>query len=643
MLWGTINNAASAMNAMSSDLGAISQNIANVNTTGYKGVDTLFQTQLSEHLTDPTAVGNILNPTMNVGAGTDIFGVSAYTRNLISNQGQITTTGQTNDLAINGDGFFVVSPGSSNGAPISASLQNPQAAYYTRAGSFTQTAGPNGQAYYVNDSGDYLMGWMADPTTGAINQNVLTPVYTLPTTTMPAVATTAASLNANIPSDATQTASPQGSSIQVPDDLGHNQTLSLSWSRVNADTWTVSATGVTGGTVGSTAAGATDTYTVTTDSSGNVISMTDGTNTYTPPTQVPFALTWADGTASSASVNLSPLAPTVNTLNTDLPIYDAQSNSHSLALDFEKAGPDSWYLHFDSPELHAAQSSTAAITDPAGASVNMNLTWTPTGNNTYTVSPSSVSGGDSATGSVSVQVIPGTGITAINGTPVSGAANATFNVTTGTGTTAPVTVNLATAVPTFPSISTAPVQLTFNGNGQLVSPQSVNVSATWSDGQTTNTTIDISKLTQFTSGSSNPQVVVNSSSQNGYLSGTLKSTAFQADGTLLGTFSNDQTRVLFQVPLATFVAPNNLTPISGTMFQVSASSGAPTVQAVTNIDGGSAGNSPTQLVAGSVEASNVSLQTQMTDMILAQKAYSTNSQVLQVADQMETVAASLQT
>jgi len=182
------------------------------------------------------------------------------------------------------------------------------------------------------------------------------------------------------------------------------------------------------------------------------------------------------------------------------------------------------------------------------------------------------------------------------------------------------------------SITTAPVALGFDGSGKLVSPSSMTIGATWADGQTTSTAVDISGLTQY----SGTTVDVANTSQNGYAQGTLMTSTFNNQGILVGHFDNNQTRNLFQIPVATFVSENSLASTSGTLFQQTTLSGAPTVQAI------GTGSAYGEMVPGSVESSAVDVTTQFTNMILAQKAYSSNSQVFNVVNEMTTVATNLQ-
>ena len=84
---------------------------------------------------------------------------------------------------------------------------------------------------------------------------------------------------------------------------------------------------------------------------------------------------------------------------------------------------------------------------------------------------------------------------------------------------------------------------------------------------------------------------------------------------------------LGQIPVVTFVNPAGLKSIGGNMYRITASSGNP----INNIAGE---NSSGVIQQGSLESSNVSIMTEMTDLIKAQRAYEMNSKVMGVADQM---------
>lgn len=125
-LYGMMRTGSSGMNAQASRLSTVADNIANSGTTGYKAASTEFSSLLL-----PSVSGNY-----NSGA------VQTDIRYGISNQGALTYTSSATDLAINGDGFFVVQD--SSGVP-----------YMTRAGSFV----PNSTGELVNAGGYKLLGY----------------------------------------------------------------------------------------------------------------------------------------------------------------------------------------------------------------------------------------------------------------------------------------------------------------------------------------------------------------------------------------------------------------------------------------------------------------------------------------------------
>jgi flagellar hook protein FlgE len=134
----------------------IANNIANINTTGFKAARANFQEALSQTLRAASAAGGgrgTRNP-MQLGLGSQIGSID----NLMT-QGNLKFTGNTMDLAIQGNGFFLLSDNSGE--------------YLTRNGSFAL----DGNNRLVSaGSGLALLGWQADPITGAIPSNeMITP------------------------------------------------------------------------------------------------------------------------------------------------------------------------------------------------------------------------------------------------------------------------------------------------------------------------------------------------------------------------------------------------------------------------------------------------------------------------------------
>ena len=169
--------------------------------------------------------------------------------------------------------------------------------------------------------------------------------------------------------------------------------------------------------------------------------------------------------------------------------------------------------------------------------------------------------------------------------------------------------------------------ITFNGTG--IAPTSANGSPTAvsfpvTTGATTPLAlkIDYSGSTQFGSSFS-----VNSMSQDGFTSGSLASFNTGADGTIVGRYSNGQSKTLGQVVLANFVNPNGLQSLGGNAWSESATSGAPLVGTPKT---GSLG----VLQSSAQEDSNVDLTAELVNMITAQRIYQANAQTIKTQDQV---------
>ena len=213
-LFGALDTAVSGLGAQSSAFSNISDNVANSQTTGFKGTETNF----ADYLTNSTASNN--------DSGF-VVGRPGY-RNDVS--GTIATSSNPLALAIAGKGFFQVSQ---EIAGASGTTQLSPTQEYTRDGNFKLDA--NG--YLVNDTGAALNGWVADPVTGVINQNAAAPIKVDQQAYAP-VPTSNVSLNANLPASPAAGV-PTQSQINVYDAKGTLHTVSLTWTQSAADDWSV--------------------------------------------------------------------------------------------------------------------------------------------------------------------------------------------------------------------------------------------------------------------------------------------------------------------------------------------------------------------------------------------------------------------
>jgi flagellar hook protein FlgE len=219
-LFGALTTAVSGLSSQSAAFSNISDNIANSQTTGYKGVDTDFINYLTES-----------TPTLNESGS--VVALPQYTNSV---QGAITQSTDPLALAISGQGFFAVSEATGTSPTNSTDTSFDAQQYYSRAGDFSA----NADGYLVNGSGDYLDGWAVNPTTGIVNQTALAPIQISQNTFQP-VATTTINLSADLP--ATPAANtPVTSQINVYDALGTQHTLTFNYTQNSANNWTVTVT-----------------------------------------------------------------------------------------------------------------------------------------------------------------------------------------------------------------------------------------------------------------------------------------------------------------------------------------------------------------------------------------------------------------
>lgn len=194
-------------------------NIANVNTTGFKSSRVVFQDTLSQVVANgggaQDGVGGT-NPAQ-VGLGVRVAGVAtSFT------QGASQTTGRSTDMMIQGDGFFVVRKGAQE--------------YYTRAGSFDFDA--TGQMVLPGE-GALVQGWAA--VNGVIDTNsALTDLRVPAGTTMGAVPSATADFRGNLDSAAAD-GTVKNLTMKLFDAVGAERTLTMTFTRA-AGSWSLAAT-----------------------------------------------------------------------------------------------------------------------------------------------------------------------------------------------------------------------------------------------------------------------------------------------------------------------------------------------------------------------------------------------------------------
>ncbi len=321
-LYGAMMIGVSGLDANSRALSVSSSNIANVNTIGYKASGNAFSTLLA------SAVGS---------GDVSSAGVIANQAQHVTEQGGITSTQSATDLALSGNGFFVVSPNLSSTTGASQSL------LYTRAGSFT----PDSQGNLRNTAGFYLMGWPLD-SSGAVptDRNDLTNIN-VNNLAGKAEASTKMSLKANLQAStaittpyvagdmAAGTVTPNFQrTINVYDSQGGAQPLQVSYLKTGANTWAYEVTYQgAGANIGSP--------------TNNVIKT--GTMSFNADGTLKTADTTAATPTGSVSVTI-PWAPSVSGLN-----------PQTITLDMGTPGSSDGLTQFDNPSALVSSSVDGAL------------------------------------------------------------------------------------------------------------------------------------------------------------------------------------------------------------------------------------------------------------------------------------------
>jgi flagellar hook protein FlgE len=352
----SMSTALSGLNAAESALQTISNNLANMNTDGYKSQSTTFADLFYQ------AYGNSGsgNP-IETGLGVQVTGMSQDFSN-----GAVASTGVSSNMALNGSGFFVVQD--ANGAQT-----------YTRNGDFTTNA--SGQL--ITLGGQTVMGYPA--VNGVVSPNSsLQPINVGAGTTVQATPTSNFFLTTNLDASTAVNGSFQ-SPISVYDSLGNSHTLTLTYTMSAPGTWnyqvTIPSSDIQGGTGTTTTIG---TGTLNFDSSGQLTSPTTPVALAVGPLadgaaalNVNWNLTDADGnslltqTASSSSNNATNqdgfAAGVLNTysIQQDGTVDAAFSNYQTLAIGkvavASFANPEGLTLDGDNQYSSTAASGAAVI------------------------------------------------------------------------------------------------------------------------------------------------------------------------------------------------------------------------------------------------------------------------------------------
>ena len=223
-LFGSMFSGVTGLRAQSQALAIISDNIANLNTIGYKASVNRFSTLVTAPVTS-TAYSS--------------GGVLSRPSQLIDRQGLLEASESSTDIAITGQGFFIVN---TNAAGGTAGVN-----LFTRAGSFTTDLNGN----LLNTAGFYLQGWPTDAAgvvTPGLSTSTLDDLQTVNVNVIKgsAQATTNVAIGANLPATAAVGAT-YNTNVVMFDSLGISHNVTFTWVKAASNQWNIQVTAPPGG------------------------------------------------------------------------------------------------------------------------------------------------------------------------------------------------------------------------------------------------------------------------------------------------------------------------------------------------------------------------------------------------------------
>ncbi|PMP67836.1 flagellar hook-basal body complex protein [Desulfurella multipotens] len=686
-LWSGV----SGLQANQEFMDVVGNNIANVNTVGFKASLINFSDVLSQTLSGASAPqGNLggMNP-KQIGLGTQIANI-----NKNFSQGSLQTTNITTNLAIQGNGFFIVSGDGGNTYE------------YTRAGNFNFDANGN----LVDPLGNIVQGWMANNTTHTINTASSIKSINIPQNmTVPAGVTKNISIAGNLNGGDTITEmSPaigtdnmnvlfnsNGNAIGIGQTT---QTAQLDTSGSNdlgatstAPDYNINGQPIalaSGATVSMSINGTTNTFTygtdfTTLDGLANAISNKFGVsasvsngelvikNTGTNPITISNIATTGDtgGVLAGILQNLQNGPGNSATIpaggsRTSLPVFSKPGDAVALSYD-GGANYNTYIYNYSSSNAGNGNGSDFSTLAGLVANINKDLTNSPWGSNSTAsinqdgqIVITNNSGSSQTIGAVySNNITLGTILGTLSGTTAPSAIcasqpfeadihNTSIDVYDSLGNKHTLTFNFrkvsydpTTQQSTWVWTASAPAPanilnssgtLKFNSNGQLTyesSPLAITVN--WNNG----TASQVINLNYGSIGTFNGLTQFSlpsqttSQTQDGFPSGSLQSILVNQDGVIEGLFSNGKSYPLAQIALATFNNDNGLMSKGGSLFAATANSGTPVISTAGTQGAGT-------IAPSTLEESNVDLGTEFTNMIIAERAYQANTRIISTSDQM---------
>lgn len=658
----------------------IGNNIANINTIGFKSSRTTFSDMLSQLQSSAAA------PTDNLGginAKQIGLGANVESIDLIFTDSSPQQTGKNTDLALSGNGLFV--------------LKNGNQSFYTRNGAFMFDE----DGYYVlPGSGLRVQGWNA--TDGVLNTNGTPTDIVVPVgKTMEATATSTIDYTGNLNKESltiTSIQPTQASSGYLGNVTTQNYStqVTINGNQYTAATNTEYASGdnVTLKYGKVTAVGSGNYIAQIIDDEGNVVTTltglttaptegadyTDGTaaaastaGTYTSvnvdgTNAMSARITLSDGTTMNVTSGYYEVGKSVP-VTTLATVYDSLGGQHQVTLLLDKDS-SSYDYNLDDSDADAAAtgkpSYSYTYTDNDGATQTVTFTL-PNGDSSITDNNDGTSAYTGSFTATAVYAADGTTISYYtykdeNGTTRkvsttdtkladSTAATTTFTIGTvnngakvydnrwrvyiapGEGMKGPADAdfeNSYTVTESDGSTATGTMNninfLYFDDKGKFVSngqSELGTIHFTYSGGNGAaeqDASISFSDMTQYASSTTSFPI------SNGNASGILQSLAIDSNGIITGSYTNGLVQSEAQIAVAQFNNSSGLTKVGTTIYQESNNSGAANVKTVSDLG--------LSVTSSALEMSNVDLATEFSDMIITQRGFQANSKITTVSDEM---------
>lgn len=561
-----------------------SNNIANVNTIGYKYSRANFSDLLAQTNQIATAPQGALGGknAVQIGLGTTVGSVTR-----IHSQGSIQNTDKNTDVAIQGDGFFIVSSDSGNTYK------------YSRSGDFKFDAAGN----FVDNNGFIVQGWLRDNTTGLVDATApIANIKIPPGLTTPANASTQVVVKANLSSSETVTQFSPTYTLDATAGVSATEKTEDMGVMFNASGQAFQLTPASAVPVGG---------------QGISVSFDGGTTTrefrYTSGTPAPgitggvyYFQSTENLRAGMQALAVGASAGATVTINSQGKFV--VSNTAGNPLDITIAGISD--VNTVENTRFTANFATMAGALPVGTSLKQSQAV------------------NAATHSASIDVYDSLGSKhtvkmdfrkqSIN--TVNGVAEWAYTITV------PLPGSIGGIAPNTNILEGGIIQ--FNSNGALAGYNIPGIDFSPNNGAAGNQAVNLNfgsigafdGITSFDNPSGTSGI-----SQDGFPGGDLVGIRIDQSGTLVGSFSNGRSFGLAQIGMAKFANNEGLVSDGGNVYLQSANSGDPIIGTAATAGRGF-------MQSSSLEASNVDLSKSLTNLIIIQRGYQANAKTITTSD-----------